>query len=796
MKRLYSRTILLLVLLNLSYSLFARTINRESTEKIYIKTTQELSSKETRKIAKLNKNTYIISNSESYDVENLQYFSPIWEGELGGEQYAIDNSILLYDVSSLSVLIRNNNLSNHIISIDSITGEPVIYILSLQNISYQQIDSICAVLMAGSYCKIAEPNYVYLSNLQDDISPEPENNTDYANQWGLHNNTYPQYDINAREAWRISTGAGIKVAVIDVGFELVHPDLINNIYSSYDCTDGADGSVNGEYMLNIDSHGTQCAGVIAATNNNIGVIGVAPDSKLILLRRGYSRIYGSDTIFYAKNAWHINALRTAYQLGADVISNSWSVDASSNDQTIFDEVLSEAYTLGRAGKGSVVVFSTGNQYKTFINYPSNSPYTISVGAMNNMGHRCSFSNYGQDLDIVAPGYYIRTTQIIPYGSYCYSSGTSFAAPMVAGIAALILSVNSNLTCSEVGGIIRRTAYKLPYYDFNNNTIYGSWNNEVGYGLADAYAAVISAAGGFIQGPDYVCDTTKYYLIHPSQPGDAVLWSVNNGNYIYPHYSIIGANNQDTVYIRCERASVVRTSDSEPQENSNENTSLDDRQILPVDQSVSVSINNGTSNTYTKMFRNPFGTKPEVSVSNTSSLWNSGTSRTFTITNCTDIPDSALTWEVKKTTVYTNGNPSSTSTSYYTGRTLTYTASTPRYVTSLLQITITNTLRECDPKYITKNFVIKRPFFMSAHTDGDMLYVSIAEDEDREDSRQTNVDAAPQMLELWHNIYGCMRTQHVRSSHEQIDITGLPQGVYVLILKENGNIIAETKVQID
>ena len=86
--------------------------------------------------------------------------------------------------------------------------------------------------------------------------------------------------------------------------------------------------------------------------------------------------------------------------------------------------------------------------------------------------------------------------------------------------------------------------------------------------------------------------------------------------------------------------------------------------------------------------------------------------------------------------------------------------------------------------------------MSAHTDGDMLYVSIAEDEDREDSRQTNVDAAPQMLELWHNIYGCMRTQHVRSSHEQIDITGLPQGVYVLILKENGNIIAETKVQID
>lgn len=625
-------------------------------------------------------------------------------------------------------------------------------------------------------------------------------------------------DIDAPEAWDITKGSpNVIVAVFDKGVTSNHPDLPNNRQVRLNGSNFGSGNVNDPSPTGNNNHGNACAGVIAATmDNNEGIAGIAPNCKIMPLRWDAA---SSDTAM-------ADGIDFAVNNGANIISCSWGYTNPSYTSDVVYNAISTAIA-----QNVIVIFAAGND--GYVAFPANANIAnlITVGASDRYDMKAYYSAVSPQIDIVAPSHRAYSSQIsdetfemysidipgtsgynpihsgmdgilvpgtyIPnvgtnYLAYtgCFG-GTSHSCPVVAGVVALMLSVNPYLTPSTVFDILKETSDKVGGYTYVSGRC-----DEMGYGRVNAYAAVAEAKNRYIQGPDYVCDTTKYYLIHPSQPGDAVLWSVNNGNYVYPHYSIIGANNQDTVYIRCERAIPVLTRGSEPQENATEDTSLDNRQILTVDQSVSVSINNGTSNTYTKMFRNPFGTKPEVSISNTSSLWNSGTSRTFTITNCTDIPDSALTWEVEKTTVYTNGNPSSTSTSYYTGRTLTYTASTPRYATSLLKITITNTLRECDPKYITKNFVIKRPFFMSAHTDGDMLYVSIAEDEDREDSRQTNVDAASQMLELWHNIYGRMRTQHVRSSHEQIDITGLPQGVYVLILKENGNIIAETKVQID
>jgi hypothetical protein len=327
---------------------------------------------------------------------------------------------------------------------------------------------------------------------------------------------------------------------------------------------------------------------------------------------------------------------------------------------------------------------------------------------------------------------------------------------------------------------------LPSYDFNETNACGPWNNNVGYGLVDAYAAVIAAAGGYIQGPDYVCDTAKYYLIHPSQPGDTVLWSVNNGNYAYPHYSIIGANNQDTVYVRCERETPAIPVNPKSQ----------DRQMLMGVQSISVTISNGTSETYTKEFREPTGAKPTVSVSNSVIFWQSGTSRTFTITNGVTAPDSVLTWEVKKTIVYTNGNPNVTTYSYYTGRTLTYSATAPLNAQAMLQFTVTNTLSECEPKSEVLSFAVIRSPLLSAYDGGDILDVTISEDESGETSQQTAEEMSPRTLELWHNIYGSMGTQQVRSNHEQIDITGLPQGVYVLLLKENGEVIAQTKVNIN
>ena len=166
-----------------------------------------------------------------------------------------------------------------------------------------------------------------------------------------------------------------------------------------------------------------------------------------------------------------------------------------------------ALSHGRNGKGCVVVFAAGNDNSS-VNYPANSNDSIIVvGAMSPCGERknpssCDGenwwgSNYGNELDVVAPGVKIRTTDnvgIVGKTQTDYMTnfnGTSSACPHVAAVAGLILSVNQNLTQKDVADIIELTAQKVGNYSYTQNTgrSNGTWNNEMGYGLVDAYAAV-------------------------------------------------------------------------------------------------------------------------------------------------------------------------------------------------------------------------------------------------------------------------------------------------------------------
>ena len=120
--------------------------------------------------------------------------------------------------------------------------------------------------------------------------------------------------------------------------------------------------------------------------------------------------------------------------------------------------------------------------------------------MNMQGHRASFSNYGSELDVVAPGVNIPTTDLLGNSGYAPTDynlafeGTSAACPHVSAIASLILSINPNLTNSQVSDIIESTARKIGGYSYNTNINRpnGTWNNEMGYGLVNAEAAVIAA----------------------------------------------------------------------------------------------------------------------------------------------------------------------------------------------------------------------------------------------------------------------------------------------------------------
>ncbi len=296
-------------------------------------------------------------------------------------------------------------------------------------------------------------------------------------QWGLHNSNYAGIDISAASAWDYATGKGIKIAILDTGVDMSHTDLSANISNlSYDTETFTSPSI--VYR----DHGTHCAGIAAAVKDNgIQIAGVAPDATIISI---------SNQLFLSESTPQKLAagIMWAYQNGADIISNSWHYPTQ---HAILDEAIQDALRYGRNGKGSIVVFASGNDSSN-VCYPANSNDTIlAVGAINRIGNRAYFSNYGAELDIVAPGVDILST--LPNDATGNKSGTSMACPHVAGVAALVLERDPELTVTQVNSIINSNAKKLSGVNFNVTKADGTWNNEYGYGLVDAYNAVVNTA---------------------------------------------------------------------------------------------------------------------------------------------------------------------------------------------------------------------------------------------------------------------------------------------------------------
>ena len=302
----------------------------------------------------------------------------------------------------------------------------------------------------------------------------------FTQQWGLHNNQNPGIDISVSSAWNYATGKNIKIAVLDDGVDLNHTDLASNICNlSYDLeTSTSPSKLYG-------THGTQCAGIAAAIKDNgIQIAGVAPEATIVSI---------SDSMIISlctpnKLAEGIN---WAYLHGVDIISNSWYYPSH---HPIIEDAIQNAFLYGRQGKGCVIVFAAGNDgyysNESGISYPANCNDTILVvGSIDSTGMRATDSKYGPELDVVAPGVNILST--FPNDSTGYDEGTSMACPHVAGIAALILERNSELTVSQVNSIICSSAKKLSGVNFDVIKPDGSWNNEIGYGLVDAYNAVIN-----------------------------------------------------------------------------------------------------------------------------------------------------------------------------------------------------------------------------------------------------------------------------------------------------------------
>ncbi len=304
-------------------------------------------------------------------------------------------------------------------------------------------------------------------------------------QWGINK-------IRCPEAWDISPGSSaISVAIIDEG---------GNAHEDYVQATGYDARLNdNDPSPNpADGHGVACAGIVAATaNNGRGVAGVAPNSRVRHIRIAY----GVGDVWSTTDAVIADGIRRAVDLGADVLSNSWGGGGAS---TVVTNAFVYAQTHGRGGRGTPIAAATGNEDVRGVIYPARLSPTIrgflAVGASNQWDQRKSKtsldgetwwgSNYGPEVDVVAPGVKIPTTDIMGnagYGSGNYVNtfnGTSSATPHVAGLMALVLAVDPELRSWEVEDIIKLTARDLGT---------AGRDQHHGFGRIDARAALEAAS---------------------------------------------------------------------------------------------------------------------------------------------------------------------------------------------------------------------------------------------------------------------------------------------------------------
>lgn len=223
--------------------------------------------------------------------------------------------------------------------------------------------------------------------------------------------------------WAKSQGEGIKVAVLDTGCDLTHPDLKGAIIAHR-------SFIPGETVEDENNHGTACAGIIAARVDKKGIIGIAPRSSLLVGKVLSNKGSGSMTAL-------ANGINWAVEQRADIISMSLGSD--DDDHNVF-KAIHEALA-----KGVIIIAAAGNSGSygsNTVGYPARYGSVISIGSHDTNGNVSGFSSRGGDVDFIAPGEDIISTG--KKGSYVRLSGTSFATPIVAGICALIISKDRKL----------------------------------------------------------------------------------------------------------------------------------------------------------------------------------------------------------------------------------------------------------------------------------------------------------------------------------------------------------------
>jgi subtilisin len=261
--------------------------------------------------------------------------------------------------------------------------------------------------------------------------------------------------VTAPEVWAGgNTGAGVKVAVLDSGIDINHPDL--TVVGGYNAVTRVAANYNDDLGL-CNGHGTHIAGTIAAKANGIGVVGVAPSVQLYSIK--VFEDIGGQCLAYTSN--QIAGLNWAVTQGIRLVNVSIG---GTNPSYSYSSAMNTA-----AAQGTYVIAAAGNNGGAML-YPGAAPEAIGIGALDSGNNRAGFSSNGPELDFAAPG--VSITSTMPGGGYGGKSGTSMATPHVVGVAALILAANPSLTLDGLRTKLRDGALDLESPGLDNNTGWG------------------------------------------------------------------------------------------------------------------------------------------------------------------------------------------------------------------------------------------------------------------------------------------------------------------------------------
>lgn len=518
----------------------------------------------------------------------VAFASPVYDFD--SVQLAETGEFLVRFPQNLSAAdITRLNQANQVSLVRTLPNSDRVFVLKPNPGNARSARELANFYVETHAAEFAEPNFlvretrpVSRSTLAPETALVAPNDSNFGLQWSLKNTQQFQgsqqgADINALRAWDVTHGADIRIAVIDEGVFAAHPELSGKVLSGYNALNGTSNTT----PKIGDHHGTGVAGVIAAqSNNSAGIAGVCWNCLILPVQVAETDSKGN---WVTTTGTLASGIDWAWQNGADVLNNSWTMNAPSDSVQL---AIRNARLLGRGRRGSTIVFASGNENSSAVSFPGSlNSYVIAVGASNWCDQRktpantpCNNglnsgtwgSNYGSALDLVAPGEAIYTTcngSQCTSGAYTFLSGTSLSAPLVAGAAALLYALDSSLTPDEVQAALQNGAQDMGP---------AGPDLETGYGRLDAYRALASLSNLRLKiknspklvRPDEIVQYklryantgsaavpgTQIYVRLPANTtyaGSSPEFSLNSPNVYRLDLNLLGSNTAGTAFFRVQ-----------------------------------------------------------------------------------------------------------------------------------------------------------------------------------------------------------------------------------------------------